>query len=121
MAALVQLEHGFAAFEVVADQQTRLLELCQDTVNGRETRFSAILREQLVDILGREVAYRAVFEQFQNAQARKRRLEAYRLEIVGRAHGATGVGKRGRRLSYSYLTALETALIQGFCPVRVLP
>jgi len=101
----------------MTDQQASLLELGENAVDRCEPGFSALAREQPVNVLGREVPHRAAFEQLQNAQARKRRLEAYRLEIVRRAHSSTGVGKRKRRLSYSYLIALETALIQGVCPV----
>ena len=118
MSALIELEHGFAALKVMTDQQARLLKLGENAVDRCEPCFGALPREQPVNLLGREVPYRAVFEQLQNAQARKRRFESYCLEIVGRAHSGTGVGKRKRRLSYSYLIALETAPIQGFCPVR---
>ena len=77
MSALIELEHGLAALKVVTDQQASLLKLGENAIDGREPRFGAVLREQPIDVLGRKMSHRAVFEKLENAQARKRRLETY--------------------------------------------
>jgi hypothetical protein len=41
--ALVQLEHGFSAFEVMADEKPRLLELGEDAVDRRKADVGAVL------------------------------------------------------------------------------
>ena len=98
VAALLQLENGFPAFEVMADQQSRLLELRQHAIDGRKARVRAFLDEHLVNVLGREVTHGAFFENLEDAQARRRRFEADGFEISGRAQGGTqGTGE----LSYS--------------------
>jgi len=83
VAALVQLEYRFAGLEMMPDQQARLLELGEHTVDCRQPGIGAILGERLVDVLGRQVAYRAFLEQLQYAQARQRRFQAYGFEIAG--------------------------------------
>ena len=83
MPALVQLEHRLAAFEVVADEHARLLELREHAVDGGEPDVHAFLEQHLVDVLGGEVAHVAVLEQVEDPQARQRRLQADGLEVVG--------------------------------------
>ena len=47
VAAVVQLEHRLAAFEVVAHQQARLLELREHAIHRRESRIGAFLGQIL--------------------------------------------------------------------------
>lgn len=77
MSALIKLEHGLPALKVMTDQQASLLKLGENAIDGREPRLGAVLREQPIDVFGRKMSHRAVFEKLENAQARKRRLETY--------------------------------------------
>jgi outer membrane protein assembly factor BamE len=105
MAALLQLENGFPGFEVVPDEQSRLLELREHAINRRKARVRAFLDERFVNVLGRKVTNSAFFENFQDAQARRRRFEADRFEVSRRAQGGTlGSGE----LSYSESLPLKT-------------
>jgi hypothetical protein len=67
VAALFQFENRFAAFEMVPDEETRLLELREHAVNGRKARVGAFFQERPVDILGREVTHSAFLEYFEDA------------------------------------------------------
>ena len=81
MIALVELEDGLAAFEVMADEQPGLFELRQHTIDRGQSDVGAFLQQRLVNIFRRHVTHGALFEEFQYAQPGQRRLEAYRLEI----------------------------------------
>ena len=67
VAALLQLEHGFAAFEMMPHQQAGLLELRQHAVNSREAGVGAFLEEHLVNVLSRQMADSAFLEDLENA------------------------------------------------------
>ena len=105
VAALLQLENGFTAFEVVPDEQSRLFELREHAIDGRKARVRTFLDEHLVNVLGREVTHRAFFENFEDAQARRRRFQADGFEISRRAQGGT---LRAGELSYSESLPLKT-------------
>src|SRR5258708_30120709 len=62
VAALVQLEDRLAGLEVLARQETGLLELRQHAIDGSKSDVDAFGDERLVDILGREVAHLARLE-----------------------------------------------------------
>jgi hypothetical protein len=85
--ALFQLEHRFAAFEVVPDEKARLLELGEHAVDGRKTRVGAFLHEHLVNVFGRQVTHTAFLEKLEYSQPRHRGFEAYRFKVSGRAQG----------------------------------
>jgi hypothetical protein len=81
MPALFQLEYGFAGFEVVPDQQARLLELREHAIDRGEPRVRTLLQEQLVHVFRRKMAHVAFLENLEDAQPRQRGFEAYRFEI----------------------------------------
>ncbi len=64
---LLQLENGFAALEMMADEKPRLLELREDAIHGREPGVGAVLEQRFVHVLRRKVADRAFLEDFQDA------------------------------------------------------
>src|SRR5260370_24985643 len=49
---LIELENRLARIEMMADQETRLLELVEDPVNGRQPHIPPLADELLIDILG---------------------------------------------------------------------
>lgn len=59
---VVQLEHRALALEVMADDQPRALQLGQHAVHRAEADRLAVLDEDFVDLLGRHVPHRAVFQ-----------------------------------------------------------
>ena len=77
--ALVKLEDRLVGFEMVADQQSGLLELGQHAVDRRQPRVGAVFKQQSVNIFGREVANVALLEQLEYAQPRQRCFEAFGL------------------------------------------
>ena len=83
MAALVQLEHGFAGFEMMPDEESRLLELREHAIDRGEPGLGTFAGQHLVDFLGGKMAHRTFFEQLEYAQARQRRFETDRLQITG--------------------------------------
>ena len=62
VAALVEFKHSFVGLEMVAYQQSRLLELGQHAIHGRESGVRAFFLQQLVNIFRRQMAYAAAFE-----------------------------------------------------------
>ena len=84
--ALVQLEHGLAGFEVMAGEQSGLLELRQHAIDRSQPHVEPVAQQQPVDVLGRKVADRAVLEQIEDLQPRRRCLESDGLQILGSAH-----------------------------------
>ena len=85
VAALFQFENRFAAFEMMADEKSRLLELGEHAVNGCETRISTFFQQRPVDVLGGQVTHGALLEDLEYAQPRRGCFEADGLEISGRA------------------------------------
>ena len=83
MPTLFQLENGFSALEVMPDEKTGLFELGQHAIHSGEAGVRAVFHEQLVHVLGGQVPDFAAFENFENTQARHRRLEADGLEVGG--------------------------------------
>lgn len=73
---LVQLKYSLTCFEVITVQNLRLFELREDAIHGGESDIHVVVQQDLVDILGGEVAYGAVLKDFQNFQTRQGRLEA---------------------------------------------
>ena len=83
MRPLIQLEYGLAGFEMMADQETSLLELRQDPVDGCQTDVESFRDQQTIDILGRQVPHLGRLEQIDDLKPRQRGFEAGVLEIVG--------------------------------------
>src|SRR5258707_9045691 len=69
--ALVQLEHRLAGLEMLARQQSRVLELRQHPVNRRETDVDAFGDQRLVDVLGRKVADFPGVEELKRSEERR--------------------------------------------------
>ncbi len=86
MTALVQLEHGFAGFEVMTDQQAGLFELSQHAVDSCKANVEVFGNEQTVDVFSRHVALFRGFEQIENFQTGGSGFEADVLKIAGFAH-----------------------------------
>src|SRR6266850_8089211 len=49
MAALIQLEHRLSGLEMMALEDTRLLELREDAVDGREADVQSLVHEDPID------------------------------------------------------------------------
>lgn len=81
-----KFKHCLAAFEVVAFEQSCLLELGQHPVYGGKADVLPFSDEGSVNILGREMAYRAAFKQAEYSKAGQRGLQAHGFEIVWLAH-----------------------------------
>jgi hypothetical protein len=64
----VQFEDGLAGLEMVAVQQAGLFELGQHAVDGGQAHIHIVGQQDLVDILGGQVAHFAVLENIQNFQ-----------------------------------------------------
>lgn len=69
--ALVEFEHRFVAFEVVAHQQAGGFELGEDAVDGGEADVFAFRDQCLVHVFGGEMAHRAGFEQLEDFEPRQ--------------------------------------------------
>ena len=91
--ALLQLENGFTALEVVAYEKTRLLELREHAIHRGKAGVGAFLQQRLVHVLGGEVTHRAFLEDFEDAQAGSRRFEADGFEVSRRAQGENPRGR----------------------------
>src|SRR5690606_24560152 len=84
---LVEFEHRLAGLEVAALEQACLLELGQDPVDRRQADLVVLGEQFLEDVLGTHVALAAGMEDFENLQARQRRLQPCALELGGVGHG----------------------------------
>ncbi|ODU26271.1 MAG: hypothetical protein ABS93_03980 [Thiobacillus sp. SCN 62-729] len=80
--ALVELEHRLVAVEVVAHQQTGLLELGEHAVDGGEADIMAFVGQQPIDFLCGHVTLVALLEQVEDFQARQSGFQANALEVV---------------------------------------
>ncbi len=86
---LVEFEHCLAGFEMMADKDAGLLELRQHTVDRCQPDIHAFGEQHFVNVLGGQVSDIAVFEQVENFQTGKRRLQSGVFQIVSCAHDAT--------------------------------
>lgn len=77
----VQLEHGLAGFKVIALQQTGLLELCQDAINGSEADVEIVGEQHFVDVFRAQVTHFGILENVENLQTWQRGLEAAGLQL----------------------------------------
>lgn len=86
--ALVELEDGLARFEVMALQEAGLFELGEHPVDGGQADIHVFGDQEAVDVFCGEMAMLDLLEQVEDLQARKGRLEADILEVLGIAgHG----------------------------------
>lgn len=74
--AFVQFVNRFAAFEMVALQNTRLLELGQNAVNRRNADFHTFFQQNTVHVFRTQMLFGMRFEQVQNFQTRAGHLQA---------------------------------------------
>ena len=75
VAAFVQFIYRLARFEMVAQQDTRLLKLRQHAVNGGNADFNALIQQNAVHIFGAQMFFCVCFKQIQNFQARAGHLQ----------------------------------------------
>src|SRR5512135_17979 len=86
--ALVELEHRLAGLEMLARKQSRLLELREHPINGRQADIDPLGNKLAVDVLRRQVAHvLAGLEQFEDLASRESRLEADVLQALRGGHG----------------------------------
>src|SRR6476661_10325426 len=95
MSALLELENGFPALEVVSQQQASLLELGEHAVNGGKPGVGSVLQQRLVDVFGREMANVALLEDFEDTQSRQCCFETDGLQIRRRAQAEYSCQARG--------------------------
>ena len=81
--ALIELEHRFVGFKVMAYQQACLLELHQHAIHRRQAGVGAVFLQQLVDLLGGQMAHRALLEQLEDTQAWQGRFQTAGFQICG--------------------------------------
>ena len=81
--ALVQFEYRGRAFEMMARDQARRLELGQHPVDGRKPDIFVRLQQMLVDVFRAHVARRRGAEDLENLDARQRDLEPRLAQITG--------------------------------------
>jgi hypothetical protein len=81
--AFVQLEDGFAGFEMVAYQDAGLFELSQHAVDGSQPDIHPLLQQHLIYVLRGQVPDIAGLEQIEDFEARKGGLQTDGLEVVG--------------------------------------
>lgn len=76
MVATLQFEYGMAAFKMVAAHQASGLKLSQYTVNGGQTDIVLPIKKLAVNVFGRHMPCRAMFQHFEDFEARQRYFEA---------------------------------------------
>lgn len=84
--ALIELEHRFAALEMMSHQQSGLLELCQHTINSSQTHIIATREQQFENLLCAQMAFLAGFEQAQHLEPRQGGFQTGALEVFGFMH-----------------------------------
>ena len=92
MAAGVEFEHGAAGLEMMSLQQAGVFELGQHPVHRGQAGIQSVCHQQFVHVLGRQVPDFAGFEQIENLQPGRCRLEADGFEIFRFAHALTDEG-----------------------------
>ena len=95
MLSVTQFEYRLAGFELVAFEQTGLLELGENAIDGGEADVQVFGEQQPVHVLGREMAHFRPFEQGKDVKARTGGFQPDVLEVFGVAHRLTLVGYEG--------------------------
>lgn len=104
MLVLGNLKDGMAAFKMVPDNQTRLLELRQDPVDRGKADLFVLLDKLLVHILRAQMMHVRTFQYLQNLNARQSNFQTSVLELLGfNRHGSGGSCKLDlvSRVSYA--------------------
>lgn len=73
---IVEFEHGAATFEIMANYETRSLELSQDPIDRREANIIRGVQQLLVHIFSTEMANVTAFQDRKNLQPWKRCFQA---------------------------------------------
>jgi hypothetical protein len=79
--AFIQFKHRLAGLEMIAVQQSGLFKLGEDAINGSESNVHVIRQQDLVDILGTEVAHAALVENIQNLDTWQRDFQAAGFDV----------------------------------------
>jgi hypothetical protein len=74
VAALIELKHRLARFEVMPYQQACLLELRQHAIHRRQPHVQTFGQQLLVDVFGSQVPDLALLKQVDDLEPRQRRL-----------------------------------------------
>ena len=113
MATAVQLEHRVTAFEVVSLHQAGAFELGQHPVNRRQANLLPVLEQQLVDILGADMALFGRFQQSQDLDAWQRDLQPRPFDVlVVQALPLSSCPKKAFRVSWSAILMAMAQLMQ---------
>jgi hypothetical protein len=84
--ALVQLEHCLAGFKVVSMQQPGLLELREHPVYGRQADIHVFGQQNLVNVLGAQMAHLTILKDIEDFESGQRCLETAGFQL-GRIAG----------------------------------
>lgn len=84
--AFIELVNRFAAFEIAAQQDARLLELGQHAVHSGQANVRALVEQHTEHIFRSHVALLTCLENLQNLQARQCGFEARALELFDIFH-----------------------------------
>jgi len=80
--AIGELEDGRAAFEVVAGYEPRPLELREHPIDRRKAELFAAIEQRAIDRLRGHVPLRALLEDLEHFEARRRDLETELAKIL---------------------------------------
>ena len=75
MFALIQLEDGLTAFETMAGHQASGFELGQYAIHRRQPNLFIALQQRFVDILRRHMLIRVGYQNVENLETRRSRLQ----------------------------------------------
>ncbi len=76
MILIIQLEHRAAPFKIVADHQASVFKLGQYPIHSSQPNGTVILRQALIDFVGRKVAYLTILKNGKHPQPRQRGFKA---------------------------------------------
>jgi len=77
-----EFEHGRATLEVVPDNQSRILELGQNAVDGSEPELLTRIQDGLVDAFRTQMTLRATLQDLEYPEPRRGHLQACVAEIL---------------------------------------
>jgi hypothetical protein len=111
--SLVELEHRLAGFEVVACQESRLLELGQHAIHRGKADVEPFAQQLPVDVLGGQMPDFRRLEQVDDLETGDRGLEPRVLEVVRRSHDGAPKRFGGDGDPPARVAATRTAIIAG--------
>ena len=88
MLALIELKHRLSGLEIGSFEQTRLLELGQNTVDGGQPDIFIDRNQLTIDVLGTHVTLATGVKDIENLEPRQRGLQTGILQICGVGHKA---------------------------------